>query len=417
MKLLTALANPQMYEKLKQNECIEIIANDIQYQEGIFEMIEEQKEKIECILISELLPGKLTIEELVEKVRNQSNTFKIIVILQKIDTMREERIKQNEEIEVIYHNQITIEELVELIENNKTKRELTKEIIKLKSLLEKQEKEKTEDNKEIVYKEQLRIEEEIEKEYIIQKGRKKGRKKEKTNGVIVMVTGRGGVGKSTFIVQIAKAIQEIKKDILILDFDLLNHSISYMFSKAKAENIGEITLFKVDKNISILKGEQIKQNQKIIGKENSIEKLKMKYDIILIDTAVECYLQTVQNLANKSDTILFISEANIPELRKTRKLLEIYEKQWNISKEKINIVFNRMKQDSIDSGILLEVFKGIEVLGEVGEIKNNNIMANQHMKKIFLEKEVQNQYKKIAKKLVRNQKLNKYYLNQIERKD
>ena len=40
-KVLTAMANPELHEKLKEKKEIEIIGKDIQYQEGIFEIIEK----------------------------------------------------------------------------------------------------------------------------------------------------------------------------------------------------------------------------------------------------------------------------------------------------------------------------------------------------------------------------------------
>ena len=53
IKILTAIGNPILNNELKKIEDIEVINNDIQYQEGIFEILEIEKE-IDFIIISQL---------------------------------------------------------------------------------------------------------------------------------------------------------------------------------------------------------------------------------------------------------------------------------------------------------------------------------------------------------------------------
>ena len=61
-KIITAINNPIINEKLKK-EKIEVIGKDIQYKEGILEILENNKE-INFILIDEKLPGEIKNDEL-----------------------------------------------------------------------------------------------------------------------------------------------------------------------------------------------------------------------------------------------------------------------------------------------------------------------------------------------------------------
>ena len=50
MKLITAIGNPVLNEKLRILESVCVVGRDIQYQEGIVEILEEC-EDIDCLII------------------------------------------------------------------------------------------------------------------------------------------------------------------------------------------------------------------------------------------------------------------------------------------------------------------------------------------------------------------------------
>ena len=80
-KIITALANPILNENLKEEKDFEILTKDIQYQEGIFEIMEEKNE-IDYLILSEILPGENNIEKLIEKIKEKNIKIKIIIILE-----------------------------------------------------------------------------------------------------------------------------------------------------------------------------------------------------------------------------------------------------------------------------------------------------------------------------------------------
>ena len=80
-KIITALQNENVNKKLSEYNNIKIMANDIQYQEGILEILEIEQ-NIDFIIFSELLPGNMKTEELIEKIKQKNENIKIIIILE-----------------------------------------------------------------------------------------------------------------------------------------------------------------------------------------------------------------------------------------------------------------------------------------------------------------------------------------------
>ena len=115
MKILVAINNDKIFKGLKKIENIDIIYNDIQYKEGILEILEKNK-NIDYIIINENLNGQIKIEKLIEKIKNINNKINIIIILNKKDLIKEEILLKNK-IKFIYKEKISINTILELIFN------------------------------------------------------------------------------------------------------------------------------------------------------------------------------------------------------------------------------------------------------------------------------------------------------------
>ncbi len=428
-KVLTALGNENVNNKLNKYKNINVLTKDIQYKEGIIEVLQKEKE-IDYIIISELLPGEIELKELIKKIEEKNNKVNLIIILDKQNEELEKELKLNKKINIYYNNQIKIKEVAELIINKNDNQELKNEIKKLNKIIE--QKNIQIQNK----KEEEKIEKEMENKY----GEKSkiikliNNKKQIDNkeGKIIIISGIGGVGKSIFTVNIAKALQKSKKKTLIVDLDIFNNSIQTLFGVKKynnfleeeiaeyeiekTENINK-EIIKLNKYIDIISGTNlIYKNNKMNEKKfmNIIEEEKNNYDAIIIDICTELNFNYAREIMKKSDKIIFLSEANIIQIKKTKNILNIYLRNWNIEKEKINIIFNKIKDDSIDEEILKEIFKGYKILGEVNYIENYNTLVNSNMKSVFINNKIQKQYNKIQKKIFANEKLKIYYINKTK---
>ena len=71
-KIITAIGDENLNIFLKKQNNIEVIGNDIQYQEGIFEILEKNN-NIDFLIFSELIKGNLLIEKIVEKIKGYTH--------------------------------------------------------------------------------------------------------------------------------------------------------------------------------------------------------------------------------------------------------------------------------------------------------------------------------------------------------
>lgn len=150
--VITAIGNPILNIKLNQEKELIVIGNDIQYQEGIFEILEKEK-NIDFLILSEIIPGELSAQKLIEKIKLINYNIKIIMILENKNEELENILIAKGTFKILYNNQIEINDMIKIIkkeENNIEKEELKKEINNLKKLmLEKQKSEKEQINENI----------------------------------------------------------------------------------------------------------------------------------------------------------------------------------------------------------------------------------------------------------------------------
>lgn len=400
MNIITALNNPELSKKIKEKTNFNIIGNDIQYKEGIIEMLEKNGE-VEIAILSENLPGESTFKELIDKIKTINKNIELIVILKEEKEELKNYLITKGVFDIYLNNEISIEELIEKInEKNKTKKEIeiNEEIKQLKKII--LEKNKKNKNIKII---KSKIKNNIKK---IIKNKSKKIEEEKINKKIISVIGTGGVGKSSFCTIFAKLFNN--KKILIIDFDILNSSINSIFGtkkrpaknrNIKTNNNVKNLIIKVNKNIEILCATKILVDEKYkkIKEEfsNTLLELRTRYDLIIIDNSSECFFEYTKDLFNKSDDIFFLVEPNIIELKKARNLLDIYINKWKIKKEKINIIFNKININSIDDKILKTIFSDFKILGKIKININYNLIINRNLK--FINKKIKKDFLKIIK--------------------
>ena len=380
IKIVTALGNPQINELLRKEKELEIIAPDIQYQEGIFEILNENK-NIEKILISELLPGENTLQEIIKKIKEKNNKIEIIIFLEKENKYLENEIKNLGIKKIIYNNQMSIKEIIKLlIQNEENIEELKREIQNLKKILE-------QNNIQSQNKKQ-----EIEEEKNIN-----------NKNYIISILGTGGVGKSIVTIQLANILKIKNKKILIIDFDILNNSLHTMLGVQKytkkvqkilKENdiiSSQIQIKDLISGINLMFDSKYKiSSEKIYS---IIQEIKKYYDYILIDTSSECFFDYTKNIIENSTKNIFIIESNLSEIKKSKNILNMYTKQWKIKKEKIKILINKYNENSIEENIIKNIFSEYSIIGKITMSNKYNQYINENFKNI--DKIIEKEYKKI----------------------
>ena len=88
IKLITAIGNEYLNSELKKINDFQIEIADIQYKEGIIEVLENNA-KIDFIIINDLLPGEINTIKLVKNILEINSKIKIILFLEEKDELLE----------------------------------------------------------------------------------------------------------------------------------------------------------------------------------------------------------------------------------------------------------------------------------------------------------------------------------------
>ena len=379
-KIITALGKEDINIELKKEKNFEIISGDIQYKEGILEVLENNQD-IDFIILNSLLSGNIDIKELINKINDISRKIKIIIFLEKTDDELEKYLFENKIYKIFYNNEVGINDLINIINNDQlNNEELKQEIEKLKELL-------------------LKKENNIDKN-ITNKNIQKENNLQKKQGKIICILGTSGVGKSIISVNLAKANIYSKNKILIIDFDLINNSINTILgvgkSNIKIEENKELKyqknkIIKINKKIDLL----IFAEQNIHNFIPLLNELKKIYNYIFIDTNSTGLIEINIEIINASDLILFISDTNLLEINKSIKLLDKYINKFKINKNCFNIIFNKYNSESINIKLLKNIFSEFNILGYLKYNEKYNKLINKNNKNNFFNKKIRNEYLKL----------------------
>ena len=388
-KIITALGDEKIYNILKQENNIETIVNDIQYKEGIIEILEKYFD-IDFIIINNLLQGEISLVDLIKKIIKVNNNIKIILILEK----KSEEINNNEIYKILDNNENLVSQIIKIINgnehNNETKNEnnnISKKDRKIKNKL---------------YYKLNKIN--FLKNNKLNKIRLFNINKKTNNNIpkIITITGPNGVGKSIISVNLAKINVYSKNKILIIDFNINNYSIGTILGAKKyplenSKNILE-NIIKVNKKINLILGEFLLNSENKIAKEK-IEILKNNYDLIIIDLSPDNCAKNLIDLFDLSNFNLFLSDTNFLEISKSINVLNIFINKYKINKNKFNILFNKYNLKSINNKLLEKVFSEFKILGYLRFNKNYNILINKNKKNFGGEKKIRKEYLYIKNKI------------------
>lgn len=112
LRIITAIGNPILNEKLKNNTDIKIVGKDIQYQEGILEILEENKD-IDLLALSNVLPGEWDFYKLINEIKKSNKKLEIVVFLHKKDENIENFLTSKNIYKIYYLNDYYFDKFLE----------------------------------------------------------------------------------------------------------------------------------------------------------------------------------------------------------------------------------------------------------------------------------------------------------------
>ena len=124
----------------------------------------------------------------------------------------------------------------------------------------------------------------------------------------------------------------------------------------------QLPITEIKKNIYVFSAIEGQENQII----EEIKIWKEKYNIILID--IEDEMKNYFNiLLDELNKIIFLTEANILQIRKSKIYLREFQNKYKIENEKINMVFHKITQQTLSINVLKNTLKNYNFLGKINE--------------------------------------------------
>ena len=135
-RILTAMGTPELNKKLKNYKSFDVFENDIQYKEGIIDVLKKDN-NFDILIIYEKLPGEINFENLIKNIKLINKEINIVFILENKNNFLE-NILFNENIKNIFYNdEINFNEFIFKLKNLKFSEEeiLKKEINNLNKII------------------------------------------------------------------------------------------------------------------------------------------------------------------------------------------------------------------------------------------------------------------------------------------
>ena len=209
-----------------------------------------------------------------------------------------------------------------------------------------------------------------------------------------------GVGKSVFTINLAISFKN--KKILIIDLDILNNCLHTILGiKLLNKNKHDLKkyIIKYNKNIDLISISQILKNNEIENIKEYLNNLIKEYDYIFIDMSLECFENQNKKIMKKSYLNILLIEPNLTEIKKSQKILEMYNKEWKIKKQFINIIFNKYNINSIKEKILKRLFEEYKIIVKINFDLNYNLLINKNYNCKNEIKKIKKEYLEIIKEL------------------
>lgn len=360
-KIITAMGNNKLTEEIKKTEMFNVVTRDIPYKEGILELLEENA-KIDIIIISEILDGQIEFKELIRKIRQLNENIEIIVFIEERKSEIQNFLFSNGIYKIYQNNEIDLKEFIDILVGDIGKADIkyiNSEMSKIREII------KIQNNLE-----NINLEE---------------------RGKVITFSGAYNSGKSLLTCILGNEYS--KKDIktLIIDFDIYNVSINTLLGIKKCNNdIAHIEnqIIHISKNLDAICVMDLLFNNDnkvdYINLEEMIKKFKIKYDAILIDTTSDYKYKYLSRILNISDKIIFLVVPSTLELKKSFNIFEVLLKDFEIDKNKIKIILNKVNNFSVDNIIVKKMFGNIEILGQAmyDESLEKNITSKKENKLI-----------------------------------
>lgn len=342
--LLTAIGNPMLNRKFKELENYQVLADDIKTDEELIEWL-ERVEQVDILFLCSNIIQNYAVDEFITIIRKIQED--VLIFFFKGENM-ESSLQENDSLKI--YNSLDFD---------------------------------------------LKFFEKIFQQILKKKVKKYTSK-------IIAISGPSGIGKSTFSTFLAQNVEKGNVKTLLIDFDIEENQIRTLLKikkhPQKMENLKE-AIINVNKNLDVICHLDFifpNKNQIDFFKiQEMLNQFKEEYNLIIIDTSSKLENEFTKRIFYNCDEIIFLLEPNMLGVKKAQNMLEVFEKDWKISNEKIKLILNKANMYQISDEVFGELFPNIKLIGKMKYLDSYNLKINKNIDK----REIQKEYEKIYKKI------------------
>lgn len=352
-KILVAMNNSILLDKIKK--CGKYIVHDydIDLKENVIEFL--KKYEIDVLITKDCLLGSMTKEEYITNIRQINSKVKIILCVEKLSDEYKGFLFSKNVFDVIEGEEIDFTDVFGMIDSIRNT---------------------------IIFKEKKSsIRKEIDNNKLSVLTKQK-----------ICIFGTSGAGKSYVASVLAQIIsRKLKLNTLLVDMDIQNAAIDIYNNLNNSGNNLQYVMEEIDRGsfnsqmLSELISKEKKRNGKLSFITNNMgiyecqnklseqyysklyEETENEYDVIILDMPATLFLDVVPYSLTRVDRIFFVINPNFISLRQATKYLDLLTNIWKIPKDKICIVVNKVKKDSLTLKQISAILNGYEICLKVEE--------------------------------------------------
>lgn len=351
-KLLIAVDNEKIYNEIKKEEKYDIYNRDIIYKEGVLEYL--AKNEVDVLLTRDDLEGDMIKEIYIKQIKLIAPNIKIVLFAKELETKYLEFLYSNDVYNIIGSNEnCKIEKIIEMIDTQT-----------------------------------------IEKLAITDVSIKKSKPVNVVTKKKIAVFGTNGSGKSYVSTLLTEIISEnLNMNTLLIDMDVqnsatdiynnLNCSNNLLMDIVKDVNNQTINVESFLNNI-YKKGKKsyITNNASIFDYQNNLcikqydkiyDMASTQFDVLISDVPGNILLDISYYNIKNADVIMFVINPNYISIRQAMKYLDLITNSWNVDRNKIHIIVNKVTKNSLSISQIEALLVGYKISMEIDydeEIEN-----------------------------------------------